>query len=55
MPLALCTAFFIILFSLEFFLYDAKVDEARRQLRRYHQVEHPRHRRSDDYLDADMF
>lgn len=52
MPLILCTIFFVLLFSCEFFLYTARVDEEQRRLQRYHQVEHPRFCRSDSYIDA---
>lgn len=51
MPLVLCTAFFIILFSCEGFWHLSCIEESERELRRYQAVEHPRRRTSDRYLD----
>ena len=53
MPLVVCVLFFIVLFSCEGFWYSAKAAREEMQLRRYREIEHPRHNRSDSYLDLD--
>lgn len=54
MPLIVCTIFFIVLFTYEGFWYSAKATREKKQLHRYHEVEHPRpSSRNDGYLDLD--
>ena len=53
MPLIVCTIFFIVLFSCEGFWFQAQRDIEHMHLRRYQETEHPRHNRSDRYLDFD--
>ena len=53
MPLVVCTIFFIVLFSYEGFWFSAKAAREAKKLRRYEEIEHPRHNRSDRYLDSD--
>lgn len=52
MPLVVCTIFFILLFSGEAIYFSDKAANEQAQLHRYHQVEHPRYNRSDNYLDS---
>lgn len=52
MPLVVCTIFFILLFSCEAIYYSDKAMNAKAQLHRYYEVEHPRYNRSDNYLDS---
>ena len=52
MPLVVCTIFFILLFACEAIYYSDKAMNAKAQLSRYYEVEHPRYNRSDSYLDS---
>jgi len=51
MPLVYTILFFALLFSGEALFFSARRSSERMQLKRYQQVEHPRFRQADSYID----
>lgn len=51
MPLIICMTFFAVLFSCEALWFLCDASQKANELRRYQDVEHPRRRTSDQYLD----
>ena len=51
MPLIICMTFFAVLFSCEALWFMCAREREASALRRYQDVEHPRRRTSDCYLD----